>query len=59
MKKFGELQIGDCFYCGGNWCIKKSTRTAWINRDKTLWFYFGQNESVSLILNDGVINLAH
>lgn len=46
MKLFKDLQVGTVFYCNGNTCIKKSTRTAWINTNKTLWFYFGQNESV-------------
>ena len=43
--KFSELEIGQTFYCNGNWCVKKSSRTALLKGfDKT--FYFGQNETV-------------
>ena len=43
---FSSLPVGALFFCNGMTCIKKSTRTAWINTGKTLWFYFGLNESV-------------
>ena len=46
MKQFKYLAIGATFYCGGNTCTKKSTRTAWIDKGLTLWFYFGQDEYV-------------
>lgn len=45
---FKDLAIGAVFHCNGMRCTKKSTRTAYIGRG-TMWFYFGQNESVSLI----------
>lgn len=41
---FYELPIGAVFYCNGNTCKKKSTRTAWISA--SLWFYFGKHETV-------------
>jgi hypothetical protein len=43
---FSALPVGTMFFCNGNICTKKSTRTAWINKNNTLWFYFGANESV-------------
>jgi hypothetical protein len=47
---FKDLEIGDKFSCNGLYmCTKKSSRTAYIDRDtKVLWFYFGQKENVSL-----------
>ena len=47
--QFGRLTIGSSFYCNGNFCIKKSARTAWIDQGKILWFYFGQDESVNIL----------
>ena len=44
--QFKHINIGSSFYCNGSICIKKSTRTAWIDQGKILWFYFGQDESV-------------
>lgn len=49
-KSFSSLPVGAIFWCNGNTCIKKSSRTAWINVNKTLWFYFGKNESVKEIV---------
>lgn len=46
--QFKDLPVGAKFQCNGLYnCVKKSSRTAWINSN--LWFYFGQKESVSLI----------
>ncbi len=57
--KFKDLPIGKEFYWGGNRCRKKSSRTAWIylslgcrdglpaTRGGQIWFYFGQNDSVT------------
>jgi len=45
--QFKDLQVGDKFSMNGMLCTKKSTRTAFIDADKlVLWFYFGYNESV-------------
>lgn len=48
MKKrvnFCDVKIGEEFsFSGIEYCTKKSSRTAYINKEKTLWFYFGKNE---------------
>ena len=46
---FKNIQIGAGFYLNGNWCIKRSTRTADLYRDfnqSELFgrFYVGQGE---------------
>lgn len=47
--KFSDVPLGGDFTLNGLVCKKKSTRTAWINESQTLWFYFGQAETVTLI----------
>ena len=43
---FKDLAIGQSFsFSGLEFCIKKSSRTAYIDSEKTLWFYFGQKDN--------------
>jgi hypothetical protein len=44
---FGSLPTGAIFFCNGNRCIKRSSRTA----DLVDWgrtFYFGRTETVAI-----------
>lgn len=52
--QFKHITTGSSFHCNGNICIKKSTRTAWIDQGKILWFYFGQDESVNIVNCDRI-----
>lgn len=46
--QFSDLKVGEKFLCNGNYCTKKSARTAYIDKTNlSLWFYFGQKESIS------------
>jgi len=45
---FSEIAIGASFYCNGNVCVKKSTRTALIVKYGRT-FYYAQNETVEAI----------
>lgn len=47
--QFKHIAIGSSFHCNGNICTKKSTRTAWIDQGKVLWYYFGKDESVKTL----------
>ena len=47
IRYFKDLKVGERFYFNGNCCTKKSSRTAYIDKNhQSLWFYFGLNESV-------------
>lgn len=49
MKKyFSEVSIGGKFHYNGNNCTKKSQRTAWIDAECKLWFYFGMRERITM-----------
>ena len=46
---FKNIQIGAGFYLNGNWCVKRSSRTADVYRDPSMimyltWAYVKQNE---------------
>lgn len=46
---FKDVKIGQKFMCNGNYCTKKSSKTAFIDGDElSLWFYYGQKENVKL-----------
>lgn len=45
---FRDLEVGDKFYCNGNVCLKRSSRTALILRFNKV-FYYGNKERVTLI----------
>ena len=43
---FKDLATGQNFsYSSFEFCIKKSSRTAYIDKDKSRWFYFGQRDN--------------
>lgn len=46
--RFKDLPIGTHFYCNGNLCEKRSTRTACLLEYSRV-FYFGQRESVAMV----------
>jgi hypothetical protein len=49
-KLFKHLQIGEKFYLNGMECTKKSTRTAFVDGNTLVrWFYFGANEAVTTV----------
>ena len=44
---FKQIRIGSMFYCNGNLCIKRSSRTALIKQYNRI-FYYGENEMVNI-----------
>lgn len=49
-RTFKEIAIGERFFCNGNLCVKKSTKTATLLQyDRT--FYFNQKDIVFVEIN--------
>lgn len=51
MKKsitFKSVYIGESFICNGTIYTKRSTRTAHLKHNKSIWFYFSQNQLVDI-----------
>lgn len=42
MNTFKNILVGAGFYCNGNWCIKRSSRTADVYRDYAKSEFFGR-----------------
>lgn len=51
--QFKGIAIGQRFFCNGNWCIKRSTRTAMLEGYNKV-FYFGRLEAVQVAEMDKI-----
>lgn len=46
---FENVKIGETFYCGGNTCRKRSTRTADVDTcGGTYWYWFTKDTPVTV-----------